>query len=401
MVIAQPPTAGAGSRAGTLDSTFGNGGTVRSSFGGESDAGDMAMRGGRIVLAGTLNGFSEPDIGVAVFTSKGDLDRSFSRDGRAVVAFDRSSQHDDRGLGAAISSKGKIVVVGKSGGDAVALRWTAAGKLDRGFGVNGRVRLDLGGAEELRAAQVRGDGSIVAVGAGGAAGNSPLVVQLRPNGSLDPAFGGGDGWVLGNAGNAAVLRGLVLSGGTITAVGRVQATIGSDALLMRWSSTGTPDPSFSGNGLLVDDLGGDFDDLFDVVVDDQGRIVTAGRADDLAVARYLSGGDRDTAFGDGDGLTVVAAGASSSRASGIALQPDGRIVVAGEALEGFDLQDQLVVRFRVGGSPDLSFSGDGLKRTSFTTSGDDAAVGLRITSKGRVVTGGVAGSGLTLAAYRG
>jgi len=394
--------AAAATPAGTLDPAFGNGGTVTTSFGGESDAGGLAMRSGRIALAGTLNGFSEPDIGLAVFTAAGELDRTFSRDGRAVLGFDRNGNRDDSGFDADVTKAGKVVVVGRSSGDAVVVRWTARGKIDKGFGTNGKVRLDFGGTEELRAVTVRRDGSIVAVGDGGSAGNRPLLVKLLADGTPDPAFGGGDGWVLAGASNAVVIRGLAVRKGIITAVGRIQATVGSDALIIRWTSTGAPDGTFSGDGVLVDDLGADFDELFDVAVDGQGRAIAAGRTgSDLAVVRYLMSGSRDAAFGGGDGLSAITVGTSSARASGIALQADGKIVAAGASLDGFDLQDHLVVRLRAGGAPDPSFSGDGIKRLSFTGSGNDAAVGVEISSKGRIVVGGVAGAGIALTGLRG
>ena len=94
-----------------------------------------------------------------------------------------------------------------------------------------------------------------------------------------------------------------------------------------------------------------------------------------------SPGDLDPAFsGDGVLTTPVAPGANGDAisASGVAVQPDGKIVTAGRADMGATGQDFALARYNADGSLDLSFSGDGIQTTPVSplaAGGDSAAEG--------------------------
>src|SRR5204863_4057953 len=73
-------------------------------------------------------------------------------------------------------------------------------------------------------------------------------------------------------------------------------------------------------------------------------------------------------------------------ATSLALQPDGRIVVAGYTDESGVDSDFAVVRFLADGTPDTSFDGDGIRTIDY--SGDDRAAGVAVQPDGRIVVGG-------------
>ena len=153
-------------------------------------------------------------------------------------------------------------------------------------------------------------------------------------GDLDPSFSA-DGkqitdFGLGDGGSAVAIQGdgkIVVAGGSGDAVG------GSyDLALSRYTPDGTLDPSFSGDGKLTTDFGGG-NDAAAVALQADGKIVVAGSSrigtaqNDLALARYRADGSLDTAFSD-EGTVTTDLGGYDDRA-GVAIQADGRIVVAG------------------------------------------------------------------------
>ncbi len=159
-------------------------------------------------------------------------------------------------------------------------------------------------------------------------------------------------------------------------------TISAVSLLLAWAAPaaaapGDLDTSFGDDGRVTTSFGGGGDFAADVVVQPDGRIVVAGSTgaggvSDFALARYLPNGSLDRSFSD-DGMVTTAFpdGAGGTGASGIALQPDGRIVAAGGAGEF------AVVRYNADGTLDTAFSGDGLQTVdvgSYESSASDVAV---------------------------
>ena len=124
---------------------------------------------------------------------------------------------------------------------------------------------------------------------------------------------------------------------------------------------GDLDPSFGANGKLVLDLGSNFSSLRDLVIDPQQRLLLAGENPHLAVVRVLPDGEGlDPTFGT-NGIANASPQADSV-ASAIALQSDGRILVAGSSNEPPPLTslDLVVARFTAGGQLDPTFGVDGV-----------------------------------------
>jgi len=106
--------------------------------------------------------------------------------------------------------------------------------------------------------------------------------------------------------------------------------------LARYNTNGSSDTSFDGDGMLTTDFGSSGDVAYSGAILSDGKIVVAGYAGngtdiDFALARYNTNGSLDTSF-DGDGKLITAVGTSFSRASSVAIQADDKIVAFGYAL---------------------------------------------------------------------
>ena len=95
-------------------------------------------------------------------TSQGDLDPTFSGDGKQISDFGRGSG----ATAVALQGDGKIVAVGRRRrGDFVVARYNPDGSLDPSFSGDGKLTTDFEGADGATDVALQGDGKIVAVGA--------------------------------------------------------------------------------------------------------------------------------------------------------------------------------------------------------------------------------------------
>ena len=146
------------------------------------------------------------------------------------------------------------------------------------------------------------------------------------------------------------------------------------------AAPGDLDVSFSGDGKQTTDFGGS-DLAAAVAVQADGKIVVAGSSDgNFALARYGVDGALDPSF-SGDGLVTTDIGGTDD-GQGVAIQPDGKIVVAGGSEGNFAL-----ARYTTGGGLDPSFSGDGKQTTDFGL--EDRATAVALQADGRIVVGGI------------
>jgi uncharacterized delta-60 repeat protein len=281
----------------------------------------------------------------------------------------------------------------------------APGQLDSSFGGDGTVRTLFLGDDPLAPAQdvaVQSDGKIVVATTleEQLGGTKPAVLRYLPGGSLDGSFGdnGGVATDVGTFGSGYAVA--VQSDGKIVVGGDGICQLTQCFALVRYLPGGTPDPSFGGGDGIVKtafpDSGGA---LYDLAIQSNGKIVAAGyrrksgdALDDLtfAVARYRTDGSLDTSF-SGDGKRMFSFGFGDDFAEAVAVQPDGKIVVAGEGTVNLYQTgaDFALARLLSDGSFDPSFSGDGKTTTTFGGTRADHAFGLAIRSDGRIVaTGG-------------
>src|SRR6185295_3344879 len=272
-------------------------------------------------------------------------------------------------------------------------RYNPDGSLDAGFSGDGKQMTRFGVVDQANGVALQSDGKIIAVGGSGVTRPSDFgLARYNPNGSLDTSFSG-DGRQTTPFGpfDDQAFGVALQSDGKSVAVGEV----GGDFGLARHNPDGSLDASFSGDGRQTTDFGG-FDRATGVAVQGDGKIVAAGFAagDDFALARYNPNGTLDTSF-SGDGKQTTDFGGVDF-AAGVALQGDGKIVAVGQGTAGGDFA---LARYNPNGSLDASFSGDGRQTTDFGNC--DFAAGVALQGDGKLVAvgQGTAGGDFALARY--
>jgi uncharacterized delta-60 repeat protein len=165
----------------------------------------------------------------------------------------------------------------------------------------------------------------------------------------------------------------------------------------RMLAAGDLDSTFDGDGRVTTDFvdGMDSNDDFgnELVVQSDGKIVVVGHSGALSIgsgfeiARYNSDGSLDAAFGAG-GRVVVDLG-TDSKARAVAIQSDGKIVVAGHGSGGAS-PDFAVVRLNANGTLDGTLDGDGILTTDLNNliDSEDFAEGVAVDAAGRIVVAG-------------
>ncbi|MFF0559918.1 calcium-binding protein [Streptomyces sp. NPDC004266] len=407
LVLALPGTALAA--PGDLDPAFGSDGRVTTPITGSAEGNDVARQAdGRLVVVG----MSEAGFALARYGTNGALDPTFNGDG--IVTSDFGGGFHSANAVAIQPSDGKIVVAGttevvaEEGGGCCffsVARYNTDGSPDTGFGNGGLVRIDeFGGSADGADVAVQPDGRIVAAGKG--AGGGFALVRLTTGGGLDPTLGGDGAVVAGftptspqDAGGIA--RSMALQpDGKIVSVGYVGNTA-FDIGVVRYNPNGTLDTTFSGDGMVTADFGGtEFGSA--AAVQSDGKILAAGAGGaGYALLRYNADGSPDTTF-SGDGRTSVAFPGDGGFANAMALQQNGKIVLAGQAddPDSSEANDFGLVRFQPNGAVDTGFGGDGFVVTGFNDF--DEARGVLVQPDGKIVAAGYgAGHQFALARYQG
>jgi uncharacterized delta-60 repeat protein len=373
--------------AGSLDTSFGTGGVVTTDFGLDDSAFAAAVQpDGKIVIAGYANlGLpASDDFALARYNADGTLDAGFGTGGVVTTGM---GPGPDLAYALVLQPDGKIVVAGESFSgtdtDFALARYGADGTLDPSFGGDGKVTTDFGSDEVANAFALQPDGKIVVAGSRDAGpGRDFALARYDANGNLDPSFDG-DGKLTTDFGADEAAIGLALQSGKLLVIG--------DSALVRYTATGAVDTSF-GTGGKVD--AAYFAQGGGIAVSGDGSIVVAGSADvgtdfDFAVARYRPDGTPDPGFGTG-GVTTIGLAAADDFAFAVALQPDGKILVAGRTSLGFG--DVLLVRLAADGTPDGGFGTGGIT-TAALGPGFDEGDALALASDGRIVVAGPGSTG--------
>ena len=278
--------------------------------------------------------------------------------------------------------------------------------LDPTFGSDGWQLVDFfNNDDRANDVVIQPNGRIIVVGSAGPnpGGEQYGLTRYNPNGSIDTSFSG-DGkqtTTLGRA-EAAALQ----PDGKIVAVGNGGDGRGgrnnfSDFTVARYNPDGSLDRSFSGDGKVVTDFLDYYDSARDVAIQPDGKIVVAGfvtfgsAGGDFGLARYHSNGALDTSF-DQDGKVITdILGGSDDDAAALVLQPDGKIVVAGDSRTNQNTFDSrfTLARYNSDGSLDTTFGHDGKVTTGPSFNGPRAAHAVALQSDGKIVAAGIAGTG--------
>ena len=397
------PATRAAAQSGALDPTFGTNGRVLTPMASDNLAASVAIQtDGRIVAAGSQN--VSKDFVLVRYNQNGSLDdSSFGTAGKVVTHLGPDMYAS---VVRVLPSTGNIIAAGTIDySDFVIIRYSPAGALDPLFGGTGWVTTDFAGWETLTAMAVQTDGKIVAVGDAFKNELPPIpsfaglaLARYTPDGVLDPTFSG-DGLMLAPFANEIHATGIaVQSDGKIVVSGYIFTGTTTDYVLLRYFADGTPDGTFGVNGVAVVDFGDD-EYAFGMAIQPDGRIVLGGGSGfDFAVARFMTNGTPDPTFGIG-GQRVTDVG-GSDLAYSIALQAGGQIVLAGRTRPPGGTDRFALARYDTNGTIDSTFGNAGTVATEFTVPGSPGeasafsqANGVAIQADGNIVAAGYAWTG--------
>ena len=394
-------------KPGTLDGTFfptspvGAGKVITSLGDGSENANGLILRrDGKIVLAGEClfaNNTMAYKFCAVRYLSNGSLDTTFGVNGKVSTEFlGRTAgavgiveQIDERVIlgGPCSDSQGAAFCV---------LRYRQDGTLDESFGTGGMVSHVPAFYNNAQALTLQSDGKIVLAGWC----NFQFCAQrYRSDGSVDVGFGFG-GLISARFGGytgSSVTSVVAQVDGRLILAGDCFNGLDHDFCMLRYNADGSPDTSFGINGIVVKAVGNTDITRFTVIQQPDKKIVVAGHCRDgtnnvFCALRYGSDGLADVSFGtNGWAKTTSAFGADRSQA--VALQEDGKIVLAGYCYNGY-LYDFCALRYRDDGSLDSTFGVGGKIMTTMTgNNGLEQARALAIQPDGKLLLAGVCANG--------
>src|SRR6185369_13877517 len=294
----------------------------------------------------------------------GALDTTF--DGGIV---DTTIPGDIRGFFVAHASArqqdGKLVIVGATLPGAVTpfnyqgvilAAWlNADGSTDTSFGADGMIIVGRGVGTQVA---VQPDGKILVAGAGELGGS--YVFRLDADGHADPTFNG-DGRIVSDVfGNGHV------NGFTLMTDGRI--VVSRDSMIFRYLANGGPDNTFDGDGIFNAAPFTENNIIEGIAVQPDGKIVASYETGknsistpfELRAVRLNIDGSLDTTFGTGGTASAVFTGFNGSAAIEPTLTADGKIYLSGYVLGGF-----VSARLNSNGTLDNTYDGDGKQTTAF------------------------------------
>ncbi len=424
---------------GDLDQSFAGGAGAIASLvigaGAHDHLTAMALQpDGKLVLAGYCDGPTSQDFCVARLNADGTFDTSFvgplgNSGGKFLLDI---SAANDAASAVLIQPDGKIVIAGSCyngvNSDFCIARLSSNGSRDSTFNGpggagNGQVMLPIGASDDFATAMaLQPNGKIVLVGH--CVGNSQsdfCAARLNVDGSFDTSFVGpnntGAGkflFAIGISNDYATAIALQADGMLVIAGYCVGAMVDFDFCITRLTSVGAFDTTFdgpggSGNGKFLLPIGSSNDLLSALLIQPDGKIVLAGSClvsaanNDFCLARLFADGSFDPSFdgpsGIGNGkILLPITTAKSDSVAALALQPDGKILIAGHCDNGGN-EDFCVTRLHIDGTLDASFDGPGgASNGKFLLpigSSDDVATAMLLQPDGKIVVGGDCYSGST------
>lgn len=388
---------------GSVNPLFGGHGTgaalIPSDAASYSPSPDLAMQGdGSILVSGTAVNFGSgatpatgEDLQLTRLLPWGVPDPSFGEGGTVTTDF---ASDADYAAAVAVQPNGRIVVGGsarqvsavtqETSSDYAVTRYLPDGKLDRSFGKGGKASTDFYGAsaDYLAGVLVQKNGQLVVAGDstigtafGLSQGMSVDLVRYNPDGSLDTSFGVA-GRVLTQVPTPGAPAGtfdmLTAEATAEQADGKILVVgfdlTNEDLLAVRYNANGTLDTSFGNGGIVLDPVGWGADSI---AIQPDGKIVLAGTDFDprngitssIALARLNADGSVDTTFGDG-GMVLTNVDGLYDGANAVALQSTGAIVVAGTIGSPFPFGGvAAVLRYSPAGVLDTTFGSCGVAVT--------------------------------------
>lgn len=352
---------------------------------------------GALIMAGSGNsgGYSS----LARLSASGFADGSFGSNG--ILNYNFSATLGDLLHAIVRMSDGRYVACGEmfstagTARDFLTARFNSDGSLDGSFNFSGFADtpfLQSGVAGSLidscNAVAVQTDGKVVAAGFTQQFGPQRVaLVRYATDGSLDATFGMGGKLVVdastGPTADSSAQALLIQPDGKLLVAGYAHGVSNSDFMVLRLNSDGTPDTGFgsNNNGIVRTPVGTGSDYAYAMALQPDGKIVLAGQAQssgiDFGLVRYTANGALDATFGNG-GLVTTPVGPGEDIPYSLALMPWGRLVAAGSARISTSAggTDIAAVAYNADGSLDRYFGNNGKVMVQVTAHPDEVIYGL-------------------------
>jgi uncharacterized delta-60 repeat protein len=332
-----------------------------------------------------------------LLSGPGSLDTTFGTGGLVTTSFTRKPL--DSVSSVAVQTDGKIIAAGAITTNAEIARYNPNGTLDSTFGTGGKVTTPLTSALSAWGFTLQPDGKIV-VGTNPTDGSAFELARYNTNGTLDTTFGPShNGTLFTNSGSSAslILKGLTIE--TVSGVPKLVATArwgdGTSPTafaLVRYNMDGSLDSSFGTVGEVIGPRTTFYWSVpFVITSQADGKLLVGGRGGALGgsnqsiIARYDTSGNLDPAFGSG-GYAIESSPTNGDGVYELAVQPDGKIVAGGYVNGAAAL-----VRLNVGvpgladGSLDSTFGNGGIASADVVFIPEDGATSLVIQTNGKIV----------------
>ncbi|MEH6763366.1 MAG: T9SS type A sorting domain-containing protein [Aequorivita antarctica] len=389
---------------GTLDTSFGNGGTVIIDNGNLDLFNDVVVQDDqKIVAIGmTYDASFVASTQAYRFLPDGSLDMTFATNGIFTYSLNAEANVFD----VLIKEDGKILMVGSTTDyndyRILLIQLNENGSLDGTFGVGGVVvqkvsPITAGFFEDFGTSVAMQDNKILVAGSLKTLdyNNAPMVVRFNENGELDTTFGDAGVVTIPVIESENVFDSLVVQDdGKIVASGHYSVGLNYFAMLVvRFMPNGTLDTTFGNNGQTVIPLGADAES-FGMKLTAENKIVVAGFTAspqynyDMLLMQFDTDGNLDAGFGV-DGIVVSNLG-NYDVGSAIHIQEDGKILVAGGTGEGAPNDVEMAVwRYLADGTADITFGVDGIAKVQISGQVDEA-LGMALQADGNIVIAGKA-----------
>ncbi|MDQ3749192.1 MAG: FG-GAP-like repeat-containing protein [Acidobacteriota bacterium] len=360
---------------GDLDTTFGSGGKVVTPIpGGVSEPTRVRIQpDGKIVTVGLdfQNGFYPAVSFLVRHNADGTIDNSFGTNGSVVVVGSFSEETIFQDF--VILPDGKFLVTGNKFIQSsfttlvVLYRYTANGTLDATFGTNGVITTPDGGYQSRIVLQP--DGKFV-VASGNYISQSfseVAVVRYNPNGTLNTTFGtsGITRTSVGNSNSLNVREILVQTDGKLLVAGDARFVSNRDIFVLRYNPDGTLDNSFGANGIVQTDIDNQSNEVGGMALQPDGKIIvnngnrnpsSANNVVSSSIVRYNANGTLDNTFGTNGIVRIINPSQSFGNiARALAIQQNGKILTAGNRNGTFAIS-----RYNSDGTIDTSFGTNGV-----------------------------------------
>nr|WP_237440418.1 hypothetical protein [Alcanivorax sp. DP30] len=386
---------------GSLDSSFGNGGTVQTAINIHNDTAVSVVEqpDGKVVALGQGFDGQYTRMTLVRYLVDGSIDASFGEQGFAMLP---SAATGEVPASVAIQSDGKLLVAGhgsiNGNTELLVARYNADGSPDLSFGNNGLVAVGASTSwNTATSALIQSDGKIVVAGYSDAVTGSydpaVSVVRLNADGSLDSGFAVGGKLLINMSSYGEQIYAMAQQAdGKLLLSGRIEtASNGASAFLaVRLNTDGSLDSGFGSGGKALHSVSSAYNYSSSVAIQADGKIIAAGRRyngsnSDMALLRYNANGSLDTSFGS-NGLVSHAYGASRDVALGVAVLDSGRIVTVGDSYNGSN-DEAAIVAFTAAGAVDASFGNNGKVTLSGGGSIDTANQSIELASGGFLQVG--------------